>query len=441
MKLTLLEYLQSLGVTVRGGKEAGTEAVMLPQVQVLLDIGSHGFPILPTPASALIKKRKKDLVSVIRQYLGIHYRLASWGRKGRTPWDAIEADNTSFVAAKFLPCGKNFCLGDPHNMSIADLHRLLEHWQERQEKYGPTDTFHWSTILDKEKTQLPANYVASLNSSTGTTHMGQSKKKGRSTHVIQMNGLISMTPIATDDEDGCGTDHSDGEPRDTRGGGHGVDGVGHLGLVTRGLGVGGVDNNNSFGASRVDGADARNEVGGGGTLGQQGLAGVTGDSKFNGVRSTGTMIEVTNSSGGVPGADSGADGAQDRVNSEVGGGDDGLSDLADGDDASYHPQQLIDHATMTDYMDRFNIPTRPACNGPTDCLNNEPPMYWISAQELQLVQDLAHPIQRSRPQPRKRKAPTNQNIDPLLRDDEELREPLQVDVRHLPERSVGTSTQ
>lgn len=74
MKLTLLEYLQSLGVTVRGGKEAGTEAVMLPQVQVLLDIGSHGFPILPTPASALIKKRKKDLVSVIRQYLGIHYR-------------------------------------------------------------------------------------------------------------------------------------------------------------------------------------------------------------------------------------------------------------------------------------------------------------------------------------------------------------------------------
>ncbi|KAG5633575.1 hypothetical protein H0H81_006755, partial [Sphagnurus paluster] len=73
----------------------------------------------------------------------------------------------------------------------------------------------------------------------------------------------------------------------------------------------------------------------------------------------------------------------------------------DEDVDSYHPQQLIDHATMCIYMERYNFPSRPACNGPGD---NQPPLYWITLRELETVAGDQEQMQtRPPPRPRKRK--------------------------------------
>jgi len=69
MKITLLDYLRSLGLDVKGCCQHATPPQAI--VDVKLTVDGAGFPTLPENAA---KWPRKDLIDLIREYLGIHYR-------------------------------------------------------------------------------------------------------------------------------------------------------------------------------------------------------------------------------------------------------------------------------------------------------------------------------------------------------------------------------
>jgi hypothetical protein len=121
---------------------------------VYLEKNVNGYPILPIPIpSSSWKKPAWD--KLFTDYLGQQYHLACGGKTKHIPYKSISAKQQDFIAPRYLPPKTTF--RPPRNIVIEEMKSIFEHLVQRQQKYGPEDTFRFKSIQHNRNT-VPARY-------------------------------------------------------------------------------------------------------------------------------------------------------------------------------------------------------------------------------------------------------------------------------------------
>ncbi|KAH8087121.1 hypothetical protein BXZ70DRAFT_910172 [Cristinia sonorae] len=139
----------ALGIELQDRDDSPGSKKTVPNIE--LETDDDGYPLLPedvlqpegrTGAGKLKYQRK-----VLREFIRLHYVIASNGLKNRVPWSLLTDSETvgDLIHPKYLPedCP---ALIDPSRMVERDIAMLLGHWLHRQNDSRVNDTFRFTAF-------------------------------------------------------------------------------------------------------------------------------------------------------------------------------------------------------------------------------------------------------------------------------------------------------
>ncbi|KAH8082480.1 hypothetical protein BXZ70DRAFT_910814 [Cristinia sonorae] len=182
----------ALGIELQDRDDSPGSKKTVPNIE--LETDDDGYPLLPedvlqpegrTGAGKLKYQRK-----VLREFIRLHYVIASNGLKNRVPWSLLTDSETvgDLIHPKYLPedCP---ALIDPSRMVERDIAMLLGHWLHRQNDSRVNDTFRFTAFATGShgNTTTRAANTAKRSSKSKVSGgargrkktVGQAKKKAR----------------------------------------------------------------------------------------------------------------------------------------------------------------------------------------------------------------------------------------------------------------------
>lgn len=108
------------------------------------------FPLLPS-APAVGHEKTEHLQLMIREFMAVHYQLASGKEAAKTPWSSIAKYQSRLWDSEMWPSG--VMVQDPSKIVLSDCQKIVTLWRERQADGGASHTFKFKFYLNSQGLQ------------------------------------------------------------------------------------------------------------------------------------------------------------------------------------------------------------------------------------------------------------------------------------------------
>ncbi|KAF9053397.1 hypothetical protein BJ165DRAFT_1524094 [Panaeolus papilionaceus] len=131
---------------------SGHQGSVAPLYDGTIVITKEGFPILPIPwrnnvAGAVLKMYWKRFIST-------HYNLAKGTTNATVPFATLAKNLATYIDPKYLPNMYDFKFVTYQAMPVHVLQAFFTHVAQRQEIYGPEDSFRFSNTYSSSKAPI-----------------------------------------------------------------------------------------------------------------------------------------------------------------------------------------------------------------------------------------------------------------------------------------------